>query len=598
MPQTSTHLLKQIALFLFPLLILIIFCIAVWQFYLAKNDAEKSLEEQLLAIAATSSAFLEGSQLDNINEYSDFETEEYQKVLQILQAIQQANNLEADAVKILRRKGNVTAFIATSDRKNIIGQEFDLWLEMNPTLNEGSLSVKKPYVKDNGRYISVFAPIKDSFAQVVALLQIDLNISDKLPRISSYLIIPAVAGIILIIGGLLILKVILKPLQKTVNALAIHFNKIAAGHLSARYEYSNDSYLNEITDILHKLQSGLQKQIESEEGKDKLQKQIKGLLRTVSAAADGDFTVNASVTADTLGALADSFNLMISDLSELIRDVKKGVEHVSQFTRGILDTTKTMATGAEKQAMEIEHMSNLAKEMAALAENTNNSAMRADESAKLAKEVAERGGSIVEQSIKGMHRIKENVLETSKRIRSLGESSQRVGEITEFISDIANRTNLLALNATIEAARAGEAGRGFTVVADEVRNLAERSRRAASEITKLIEDIQNGTSEVVMAMEMGNREVAEGTKMVDEAGSALREILGAVGISTTSVEEITDATQKQLKSSEDVAQIMERIAKIAQQTAEGAKKSEDEISRLESLSKSLNSAVLKFKLSP
>jgi twitching motility protein PilJ len=597
MPQTSTHLFKKIALFLFPLVILLFFGIALWQYSRAQSAAEKSLGNRMIAIVATSTPLIQQSLSQNIDDYNDFENEEYQKLARILKMIQQANNLEVDAVKILRRKGNFTAFIVTSAGTNVIGQEFDLWLEMNPTFNDGSIEVKRPYDRAGERYMSVFAPIKDSFSAVVALLQVDLNIQGKLPRISEYLLFPTLASVIIILAGLIVLKFVLKPFQRTVNLLATHFNKIASGQLSAKYEHLSNEYLGEITNILNKLQSGLQKQVESEEDKEKLQRQIKGLLSTVSAAADGDFTVNASVTADTLGALADSFNLMISDLSVLIRDVKKGAEHVSQFTRGILDTTKNMATGAENQAQEIDNLSDLAKEMAGLAENTNNSAMRADESAKLAKEVAERGGKIVVESIKGMHRIKETVLETSKRVKSLGESSTRIGEITEFIGDIASRTNLLALNATIEAARAGEAGRGFTVVADEVRNLAERSSRAASEITKLIEEIQNGTSEVVMAMELGNSEVAEGTRMVDEAGSALREILGAVDISTTSVEEITEATEQQVKSSEDIVEIMENIAKIAQQTADGAKKSEDEITRLESLSKSLNNAVSKFKLS-
>jgi methyl-accepting chemotaxis protein len=187
-------------------------------------------------------------------------------------------------------------------------------------------------------------------------------------------------------------------------------------------------------------------------------------------------------------------------------------------------------------------------------------------------------------------------MDTSRQVRVLAENSARIGKITGFIGDIARRTNLLALNAAIEAARAGEAAKGFSVVADEVRNLAERSRRAASEISKLTEDIEAGTSEVIMAMEVGTREVADGKKMVDEAGAALMEILEAVDISTGSVEEISEATQRQLKSSEDIVTIMEKIARIAQQTADGAKKSEVGINELETLSKSLNNAVAKFKL--
>jgi twitching motility protein PilJ len=321
------------------------------------------------------------------------------------------------------------------------------------------------------------------------------------------------------------------------------------------------------------------------------------LLGIVSTAAEGDFTVTAHVTADTLGALADSFNLMVSDLSNLIRDVKMSAQHVSESTQEILEKTIEMATGAGNQAKEIVNINHLAKDMAHVAKNTDNSAQMAADAAHHTKEVAQRGGGTIDDSIISMHRIRETVLETSDRVASLGESSARIGEITEFISDIANRTNLLALNASIEATRAGKAGKGFMVVADEIRNLSERSSHAADEITRLIDDIETDTSETIMAMELGNKEVAEGTKKVDGAGSALREILGAVDISTTSVAEITNATEKQLQSSEGIVKAMEGIAKIAQRTAEVANQTETEITRLQSLSNLLNNAVSKFKLS-
>jgi len=326
-------------------------------------------------------------------------------------------------------------------------------------------------------------------------------------------------------------------------------------------------------------------------------KMAQGKKQAVILEAEGDFTVSAHVTADALGALSDSFNLMVSDLSGLMKDVKNSTDQITEFATDSLSTTKSMVTGAENQAKEIDQISNLSKEMASTANNTYESAKRAAESAMLSKEKGESGGETIKKSIEGMQRIRETVLETSRRVKLLDEYSVKVGEITDFISDISNRTNLLALNATIEAARAGEAGRGFTVVADEIRNLAERSKRATSDISKLIEDIQYGTSEAIMAMEQGNREVAEGTKMVDKAGNALKDILVAVNVSATSVEEITNAAQNQLKSNENIAKVMEKIASIAQETADGSKKSEKEIMKLEQLSKSLDDAVSKFKLS-
>jgi twitching motility protein PilJ len=597
MPSTSSKLFKKIIQFLIPFVIIGLFANALWDYYLAHQTVDKAIEEKLIAIVSTGASQIDGDIFDMIRSSKDFNSDNYKQITTALQAIRNANKLEKDAVKSLRRRGNITNFVVTSSNENVINKEFNLWGEMNPVFNKGFIEVKTPYDKNSRLYISGFAPIKNDMSQIVGLLQVDIPVEGTYPSLIDYLILPIIISIVLLLLGIIIVKIILKPLQENIDSLSTYFNKIADGNIDAKYIDPEVGYLPEITTLLGKMKTGFQKKYETVEDKEKLHRQIKELLRIVSAAADGDFTVNAQVTADTLGALSDSFNLMVSDLSELINDVKKSAEHVAQSTQGILNTTTKMAEGADKQAQEIVQIGNLVKEMASVAENTNNSAQMASEAAIHTKEVAERGGVVVEQSIESMHRIKETVMDTSDRITELGDSSTRVGEITEIISDIANRTNLLALNATIEAARAGDAGRGFTIVADEIRNLAERSSNAASEIAKLIDDIQYGTAETVMAMEIGNTEVADGTKKVDAAGAALREILGAVDISTSSAAEITNATKKQLKSNEDIVNVMEGIAKIANQTAEGAKQSEIEITRLEYLSKSLNNAVSKFKLS-
>ena len=467
---------------------------------------------------------------------------------------------------------------------------------MNDVFNQGITAVRGPYDIGDQTFVSVMSPIKN-ISEISELLQVEVNVTDRIPPFIFKIGIGIILAIVTTLFSYILLKFALLRFQFNIDSIAKVVKKYSQGEYSSRVNLDQINYCDEISKNLTELRSSLQNKSETEDDKDKLQQQIKELLMIVSGAADGDFTVTAHVTADALGALSDSFNLMVSDLSGLMKDVKNSTDQITEFATESLSTTKSMATGAENQAKEIDQISNLSKEMASTANNTYESAKRAAESALLSKEKGESGGETIKKSIEGMQRIRETVLETSRRVKLMDEYSIKVGEITYFIIDISNLTNLLALNATIEAARAGEAGRGFTVVADEIRNLAERSKRAASDISKLVEDIQYGTSEAIMAMDQGNREVAEGTKMVDNAGTALKEILVAVNVSATSVEEITSAAQNQLKSNENIAKVMEKIASIAQETADGAKKSEKEIMKLEELSKSLDNAVSKFKLS-
>ena len=442
MTGSTSLILRKIEIIFVPLLIVGLLITAIWDYYIAKNIAQEAIHEKLIAMVSTGVIQIDGDSFDLIRSSSDFNNEHYLNVAGVLQAIRAANKLEKDAVKTLRRKGNVTNFVVTSNNQNVINKEFILWGEMNPTFNKGYIELKFPYEKEEKSYMSAFAPIKNTVSEIVGLLQIDMEISDRYPRFSQFIIVPLVISVVLIFLGIISIRGVLNPLQKSLDTLSNHFNKLVSGDLSVKYAESDNGYLSEISTKLEKLQLGFRKRIATDEDKDKIQRQIKELLRIVSAAADGDFTVNAQVTADTLGALADSFNLMVSDLSALVRDVKKSADHVARSTQGILEKTIEMATGADDQAKEIEQISGLAKNMANVAENTNDSAQRASEAARHAKEVAERGGAIVDQSIEGMHRIRETVTDTSERVKILGDSSVRIGEITEFIGDIASRTNL------------------------------------------------------------------------------------------------------------------------------------------------------------
>lgn len=596
MANTSSKIARKSILFLLPFFLIVFVAYAYWEYESAKNSIINTLASDFISLNNMAIAQFSPELISNIKTPEDFSSKDYNQIAIQLRNLTTSIDYETKEAKILRRDGNITTYVVSSDESNKIGQETGFLLEMNEVFNQGISAIRGPSNSGDEEIINVLSPITND-SQISELLQIDIIVTNKLPSIINYLGTGIILAIFTTLFGFIFLKFALLRFQFNVGTISSILTKYSIGDYSPKVNTEQTAYLEEITASIIDLRKSLKAKLETEDDKGKLQQQIKELLMIVSAAADGDFTVTAQVTADALGALSDSFNLMVSDLSVLMKDVKISADKITDFATESLSTIKLMATGANNQAKEIDQITTLSREMASLANNTYESAKRAAESAKLTKEKGESGGETIKKSIEGMQRIRETVLETSRRVKLLDEYSTKVGEITDFISDISNRTNLLALNATIEAARAGEAGRGFTVVADEIRNLAERSKRAASDISKLVEDIQYGTSEAIMAMDQGNQEVAEGTKMVDQAGNALKEILVAVNVSATSVEEITSAAQNQLKSNENIAKVMEKIASIAQETAEGAKKSENEIMKLEDMSKSLDNAVSKFKLS-
>jgi len=593
MKKTGFQLLKSLLTFTFFIILLVVVAIAWLQLQNEKRRVIQSELNKVKLVAEAAALSIDGETVIQIAESKEYESEVFIRIHDKLVNLQQVSGIAAGAIKILRKQGTHTEIIMTAEKQNRIGQSYDLWSEMNGVLKKGVASARLNK-KDNRSFVVAFAPVKNKRGEPVALFMLEKEI-ENLPSFTNVLLWPLLVGIAGFLLIAIITMVILRRLDTAIDEVHLNMNRLKSGEVLRRPE-TDRPLLMEIASDMDELESRIKGTRASKEEQEKIQKQITELLRIVSAAADGDFTVKATVTADTLGALADSFNLMISDLSELVRDAKDAAEQVATTTAGILKNVEVMAKGAADQASQTETISNFAKDMAELITNTNQNAQRAAEAARKAKEVAEAGSQIVKKSIEGMQHIRDSVRDASKQVRVLGEHSTRIGEITDFISEVANQTNLLALNASIEAARAGEAGRGFSVVADEIRNLAERSSRSADEISKLIGDIQDGISKTMDAMDKGTLQVAEGTKMVDSAGVTLREILGSIEISTNSAVEISNATQEQTKYSKEIVQSLEHIAGIARETADGAKQSKEYATKLESLSTKLNQAVSKFRL--
>ena len=327
-----------------------------------------------------------------------------------------------------------------------------------------------------------------------------------------------------------------------------------------------------------------------------LQAQIEKLLQEVSAVGDGDLRVQAEVTPDTLGVLADSFNYMIEELAKVVGRVQTTAMQVMNATRRILDRSDELAQASATQVGEISQTSEAVKALATFIQNVARNAQLSAEAAQEALANANSGQQAVRQSIDGMIVIRENVQETSKKIKRLGERSNEIGEIVRIIEDIADQTNLLALNAAIQSAMAGEHGRGFAVVADEIRLLAERSTESTKRIATLVKSIQGDTFEAVVAMEDSTQEVVKGSQLADEAGRALNSIYTAVERQAQMIETIAQAANEQVQVSDTVSVAMGRISEITRQTNAGTQEAAVSVSYLAELADQLRASVSTFRL--
>ena len=329
-----------------------------------------------------------------------------------------------------------------------------------------------------------------------------------------------------------------------------------------------------------------------------MQAAVMKLLSEVSGVAEGDLTIEAEVTDDVTGAVADSFNLMIGQLRQIIGQVQAASRQISTAVGELRDVTANLATGSDDQAAQAVEASVAIEEMAAsihyVSENASSSAQVAEQ----ARVNAEHGTRAVTRTIDGMKAVRDQVQETAKRIKRLGESSQEIGEIVELIGDIGDRTSILALNASIQAAMAGEAGRGFAIVADEVERLADRATEATKRASMLVKATQGETAEVMTAMEDTTREVINRSNIANEAGVALAEIQGVSNRLAELLQAISDAAQQQARGSEQVAKSMNEMSAVTRSTAAGTKQTAAAINSLGLLVDNLNAIVTRFKLPP
>ncbi len=335
---------------------------------------------------------------------------------------------------------------------------------------------------------------------------------------------------------------------------------------------------------------------ESEGENKRNQEAILRLLNEMGNLADGDLTVQASVTEDVTGAIADSINFTIEELRTLVKGINSATDQVAKATQDAQAISNRLYEASQRQNKEIQQASSSVLQMAQSISEVSQSAVQSARVAQQSLTAAEKGGQAVQNQISGMNEIRTQIQDTSKRIKRLGESSLEIGEIVELISDITEQTNVLALNAAIQAASAGEAGRGFTVVAEEVQRLAERSGEATKQIEAIVKTIQADTQDAVAAMEKSTVGVVEGTKLSDAAGQALEEIRKVSRELAELIGGISAQTQKQSASVSDVTRGMQGILKITEETTEGTKQTNVSIGQLTRLAAELRSSVAGFKV--
>ena len=351
--------------------------------------------------------------------------------------------------------------------------------------------------------------------------------------------------------------------------------------------------LQRVNDISENQQIS-QEQLQQEEI---LQQQILQLIDSIEAASSGDLTVRAEVTNSEIGTIADFFNSIVESLREIVTQVKLTVTEVNHAIANDENAINKLTTDARKQALEIKRTLDSVEQMRASIKAVAKGARKAVSVANKTFHTAQDGSIAMDLTVENIHYLRETIGDTAKKVKRLGESSQKISHVVSLINQIAMQTNLLAINAGIEAQRAGEEGQGFAVVAEEVAALATRSSDATTEIEEIVSLIQRETSEVVKAMELGITQVVEETRLIEDSKQNFNDILDVSHQMDRLVESISAATVIQVKTSKEVTNLMKEIAKISENTGTSSHKISLSLQETVDISEKLATNVDTFKVS-
>lgn len=423
--------------------------------------------------------------------------------------------------------------------------------------------------------------------------------------------------LLLVLACVLFISVwISRLITQPVNILAVSAIKVSEGDLNQTIEHDSKDEIGQLASAFNKMIENLRKAYndlrvekesvekkveeavrESEEQKNYLERSVRTILTEMDKFAEGDLTVNLEKEKDDIiGSLYTGFNKVVANIRMMIEKVTEAVSATASASSQISSSSEEMAAGAQEQSAQANEIASAVQQMTSTILETTKNASQATQEAKNAGQLASEGGNVVDNTVVGMNRISEVVAKAAHTVKDLGKSSDKIGEIVQVIDDIADQTNLLALNAAIEAARAGEQGRGFAVVADEVRKLAERTTKATKEIATMITTIQKETSGAVQSMEEGTQEVERGRELAEQAGASLRKIIESSHQVVDVINQVASASEEQSSAAEQISQNIEAISSVTHQSATGiqqiARASED----LNRLTENLQNLVTKFKL--